>query len=84
MVGAGAGEEARAVAARAGVRVSGEEERRGHDQGPGPAERAEATPKDGGCQEHHHPRRPGSRLAYLIKPSPPSAVCSAGPKALSP
>uniref|UniRef100_A0A0A9DB23 Uncharacterized protein n=1 Tax=Arundo donax TaxID=35708 RepID=A0A0A9DB23_ARUDO len=58
--------------ARDGIRVPGEEERGGHDQGAGPVEGADATPQDGG-QEHHHPFRRGGRLTCLMQ----TPCCSA-------
>lgn len=48
------------------IRVPGEEERGGHDQRARPAVEAEATPEAGG-QEHHQPRRRGSRARYLMQ-----------------
>lgn len=64
--------------AGAGARVSGEEERGGHDQGPGPAEGAEATPQHRGGQEHHQfTTRAAAAAGSRISSNPPSASPSA-------
>lgn len=63
--------------AAARIRVSGEEERRGHGQGAGAAEAADATPEDGGQEHHHQRRRHDGRLTCLMQSLSASAALRA-------